>query len=80
MMKTIGMVAVAALAASGGRLPPLDDHRHLTADQIGRQRRKPLDLALRPSEFDRHVAAFDIAGFAQPFAEHATALPVRRAT
>ena len=61
--KTIGIVVVAALAASAaGVLPPVDDHGHLAADQIGRQRRQPVVLALRPAIFDRDVAALDVAG------------------
>jgi hypothetical protein len=40
-----------------------DDHRHLTADQIGRHCRQSIKLSLRPAEFDRDILAFDIAGF-----------------
>ena len=32
-----------------------DDHGHLAANQIGRQRRQPIVSALRPAIFDRHV-------------------------
>ena len=46
-----------------------DDHAHLTADQIGRQRRQSIVLALRPAIFDRHILALDIAGFFQALAE-----------
>ena len=45
------------------------DHRDLSADQVGRQRRQPVVLLLRPAIFDRDVAALDIAGFAQALAE-----------
>ena len=45
------------------------NHGHLTANQIGRQCRQSIVLTLRPAIFDRHVAAFDIAGFAQALAE-----------
>ncbi len=48
---------------SGGR----GNHGHLATDQIGRHRRQPIVLALRPAIFDRYVAAIDVAGFAQPF-------------
>ena len=45
------------------------DHGHLTADQIGRQRRQPIILPIGRAEFDRHVPALDEAGFAQALAE-----------
>jgi len=32
-------------------------------DQIVRQRRQSINLALRPAVFDRHVLAVDITGF-----------------
>ena len=43
---------------------PADDHGHLTANQIGRQRRQPIVLTFRPAVFDRDVLALDEAGFA----------------
>ena len=55
-----------------------DDHRHLTANQIGRQRRQPIILALRPAVFDRDVPALDIAGFAQALAERGQYIRPRR--
>src|SRR5215471_6393105 len=42
-----------------------DDHAHLTTNQIGRQSRQAIVLALSPTVFDRHIPAFDIAGFLQ---------------
>ncbi len=42
-----------------------DDHLRLAADQISRQFRQPIIMALRPAEFDRQVAPLDIAGFVQ---------------
>jgi hypothetical protein len=36
----------------------------LTMNQIGHQRGQPIDLVLRPPVFDRHVAAFNVTGFA----------------
>jgi hypothetical protein len=61
-MKTMGMVAVAALAAnrwsgSSGR----DDHGNLATNQIGRQLRHPTELILTPPVYDRHVLALDIS-------------------
>ena len=52
------------IAASGR-----GDHGHLAADQIGRKRRQSIVLVFRKPVFDRHVAAFDIAGFTQATAE-----------
>jgi hypothetical protein len=37
------------------------DQSNLSADQIGRERRQPLVIALRPAVFDRDVAALDEA-------------------
>ena len=45
------------------------DHGHLTADQVGHQRRQPIVLALQPVVLDRHVLALDVTGFAEAFAE-----------
>src|SRR5206468_10682693 len=42
---------------------------HLTADQIGSQRRQSLVLTLGIAVLDRHIAALDVAGFAQASAE-----------
>ena len=52
-----------------GSAPGCDDHVHLPANQIGRQRRQSIILTLGPAVLDRHVAALDIAGFAQALAE-----------
>ena len=45
------------------------DHGHLSADQIGHQCRQAIELALQPVVLDRNVLAFDVASFAQAFAE-----------
>jgi hypothetical protein len=50
---------------AGGR----DDGGDPPVDQIGRQCRQPIVLAVRVAVFDRHVAAFGMTGFAQAFAE-----------
>ena len=47
-------------------------------DQIGRQRRQPIESAVRPAIFDRHVLALDIAGFAQALAKRRTAARICR--
>jgi hypothetical protein len=45
------------------------DHGDLTANQIGRQSRQSIELALGPAIFDRDVAAFDVVGILQTVAE-----------
>src|SRR5262249_19197867 len=42
---------------------------YLAADQIGRKRRQSIILAFRKVEFDRHVAAFHVAGLTQATAK-----------
>ena len=69
--KTMGIVVVAALAANAERTSGRDDHGDLSANQIGRQRRQPIDLILGPAVFDRHVLALDIAGLLQALAKSA---------
>src|SRR5271169_2520504 len=46
-------------------IAPGYDHGYAAADEIGRQRRQPIELVLRPAVFDRHVLTLDIAGFLQ---------------
>ena len=62
-MKTIGIVAVAALAASAAGRRRRNDHGHLPANQFRRHRRQPIILTLRPAVFDRHVLALDDSRF-----------------
>ncbi|MGB7100061.1 MAG: hypothetical protein WBD95_15020 [Xanthobacteraceae bacterium] len=70
MVETIGIDDVAALAASCRNVPAArDDHGDLTSNQVGCQRRQPINLTLRPTVFDRHVPPFDIAGLTQAIAE-----------
>ena len=45
------------------------DDGHLSVNQIGHQRRQAIVLALQPMVLDRHVLAFDVAGFVEAFAE-----------
>ena len=54
-----------------GRVAGRGDHGHLSANQIGHQRRQAIVLALQPVVLDRHVLAFDVAGFVEAFAENA---------
>ena len=46
-----------------------DDHCNSLVSQIGRQRWEPIVLTVRVAVFDRHVSAFGITCFAQPFTE-----------
>jgi hypothetical protein len=48
-----------------------DNHADPTLNQIGRQCRQLIILAVRPAKFDGHVPALVITGFAQPVAERA---------
>ena len=66
----MGIVAVAAFAASGGLAAAGgNDYRHSTADQIGGQRRQAIVLTLCPAKFNCHVAAFGVAGLLKALAE-----------
>src|SRR4029077_7776334 len=62
MWKTIGMVAVAALAASVAGVPTLTIAGDPAVDEIDRQRRQAVVLAVCKAIFDRHVLTFDVAG------------------
>jgi hypothetical protein len=42
-----------------------DDHRHLMANEVGRQQRKSVVFVIRPAVFDREVLALDIASLFQ---------------
>jgi hypothetical protein len=46
-----------------------EDHGYLTPNEIGRQRRHPIVLTIRPTKLDRDVLALDVAGFFQTLAE-----------
>ena len=45
------------------------NHGHLSADQIGYQRRYAIEVPLQPVVLNRHVLAFDVAGLVETFAE-----------
>src|SRR6516162_1216847 len=49
--------------------PHRGDYGHLEANQVGSQRRQLIVLKLRPTEFDRQIAAFDITNFVQSLDE-----------
>jgi hypothetical protein len=60
MRKTIGIVEVAALAASAAGSPPVvARNSYRSANKLRRQRRQSVVLAERPAVFDRDVLAFD---------------------
>ena len=63
--KTIGMVAVAALAAraAGGACPRMSEDR--IADEFASHGRKSRILAIRPAVFDRYIPTFVKACLAQ---------------
>jgi hypothetical protein len=50
---------------AGGR----GDHGDSSADHVSHQRRQAIVLAPQPVVLDRHVLAFDVAGFVEAFAE-----------
>jgi hypothetical protein len=58
LVKTIGMVVVAAFA-----------HCDLRAHELARECRQSIHLTFCPAVFDRHVLPFNIAGLAQSLAE-----------
>ncbi|MFZ2142149.1 MAG: hypothetical protein WAV78_35325 [Xanthobacteraceae bacterium] len=66
--KTIGMVVVAALAASAAGLLP-GDNGHVAADEIGHERWQSIVLALQPVVLHRHVLNLDVAGFVEALTE-----------
>ena len=45
------------------------DDGYTTADQVSHQRRQAIELALQTVVLDRHVLAFQVAGFAETFVE-----------
>jgi hypothetical protein len=57
-------------SSDGGRWTSVRyDHGDPSANQLGRQRRQPVKLILRPAVLDRHVLALDIAGVFQALAK-----------
>ena len=60
-LKTMGIVVVAALAATAAAISNCCDHGDLASNQFGRQRGQPIELTLRPAVLDRYVLALDVA-------------------
>ena len=78
-LKTTGIVAVAALAASrevAGR----GDHGDLPTNQFGRHLRQSISLICGPAVYDRYVIALDIAGVFETLVKSTQTLrgPLRR--
>ena len=67
--KTIGIVVVAAFAASAAGVLVAAITATWRRTRSAAKRRQPIILAFRPAVFDRHVLALDIAGFLQALAE-----------
>src|SRR5262249_57846517 len=64
IVKTIGSVVVARLAARAVGSPPVEAiTANLTLDQLSRQHRQSVALTLCPAPFDRNISAFRIASF-----------------
>ena len=63
VMKTMGIVEVAVLAASAETVSPV-----ITAE-ISRQHRQPIIMTLRPAIFDGDILALDIACFGNAVAK-----------
>src|SRR5262245_58890079 len=55
--------------ARSNRATGRGDYGYAAADEVGHQRRQPVVLAAEPVVLHRHVLAFDVAGFAEAFAE-----------
>jgi hypothetical protein len=63
VLKTNGTVLVTAFAASADGPSPGENHGDSSVDQVRRQRRQSIVLALCPAIFGGDVLAFDKAGF-----------------
>src|ERR1700730_4414886 len=59
----MGIVEVAAFCDASGRRPPSHNHGDAAVHQISRKCRQPIIMTLRPSELDRNVSVFNVAGF-----------------
>ena len=64
---TMGIVAVASLAARVRSPTGCDDDVHLETHQLGRERGKPIEISLRGSPLNDNVFPLDVPEFAQPW-------------
>src|SRR5688572_27150036 len=70
LTKTIGIVDVAAFAASPEWIPPTAAITATrTLDEVGRKGRQSIVLEIRPAKLDRYIPAFDVPGVFEPLAE-----------
>src|SRR5262245_43621479 len=69
VVKTMGMVVVAAFAAIAAGVLVGGNHAHLTTNEFARQCRQSIVLALCPVVFDRDVAPLDVTRFIEALAE-----------
>jgi hypothetical protein len=67
IMDTIGIVVVAALAATAAAMLP--GVAMTLTGRLMRSLGQPTVFAVRPAVLDRHVAALDVPSFTKPFAE-----------
>jgi len=67
---TIGIEEVAAFAERAATSPPLERiTATLLANQVSREHRQSIVLALRPTKFNRHVLTVDVTRLIQIFAK-----------
>jgi hypothetical protein len=52
-----------------------DDHRHVPAHQVGRQRRQPIEIVVGIALLNRHVLALDKARLGQALAQRRHQMP-----
>ena len=83
MAMTMGMVAVAALAARGARRPVREDEIDVRADELRSERGQAIVVVLGPADLDDDRLAFEVPALTQPVAkgidEGAVGLRRRRA-
>ena len=69
LVKTIGMFAVAAFAASAAGGATATNHRDPSTHELACERRQTIPLTFRPAVFDPEIAVFDVTGLAKALAE-----------
>ena len=75
VLKTIGMVVVAALAASAEAVVGGSDYGDLALNQVCNQHRKPVRMVFCPPAFNRYILAFDKRGLVQAPMKRGQGLP-----
>ena len=69
VLKTIGTVEVAALAATAAVIAGRDQRRHWNTNQLRSERRQAIVATFRPTIFDCDVAALDETSLVEARAE-----------